>query len=448
MGNQAVFLPRRGTTKAQIATALSTPGDPVATAAVVAAMPVVGRPNTFVQLGDSITSNGISSGGAGSRNFLAYACYSSEGKLAWLNNFGSAGFTTQQIYEGLLPTVLAMNPKPGYCLVLVGQNDYDTADATWVFYVKAILRGLITANIMPIVAAITPNGGDAKKNLFPLRNDFLARLSRDNNLPFINWSHLITDPATGGWLNKDTWTINGGSGGDDTHPDGPAIPVMGAFLRDEMLAWLNGTYRWRPPLVVYNADTSNLILNGMFLTDAVTGGGETASDGVADSWVGARVPLYAVADLVPPSTLDATDAITVGKWQRMTRVDGSTDYASIRQINQFSVLPGDRVGFGCRIYAALTGAIPPGTIGPIGIMAANQTTVGAFADATNRQWFVNGYPFDVDPATIWWEKVVPANYALTTGNFQFQITTGEGILAFAQVTYRKIDGAYTDTAIA
>ena len=392
---------------------------------------------TMVSLGDSIVANGLSNGGPDDQNWLAIACYLSNGKLTWLNSVGGSGYTTEQIRTILLPSVLAMSPKPAYCAVLAGQNDIggQTTFTSWKASYRGLVAELIQAGIMPVICAITPNDLSPKNTNMAKWNLWLFRLSQENGLPFINWSRDLTNPADNAWLSGYNLP------GDNTHPDRNGCLAMGTFFRDAFLAWISGDRRLDPPLVVYNGDPSNKHSNGMNLTD-------TNSDGLADNWFQFNVTTGGAVGTPTRVDPDGSDTITKGKWQKIVRNEGAAStFCYIRSNTDFAMSAGQRWAVGCRFQCDIAEADPIGQVGQVGISDTTSNT-----NHPQLRWFVNNITYDIPPTTFWQEFVVDgAGIPNGAGRFLSNFTSGEGSWQVAQVTVynlTELDVLDTDLGLA
>lgn len=204
----------------------------------------------------------------------------------------------------------------------------------------------------------------------------------------------LVDPATGTYLS--------GYSADGTHPSHPAQ----GLIADNVVAALTPYLHGSPFLPGENADSANLLTNGLFLTD-------TNADGIADSWSSAG----GGAGITP--SLVTGDAAIKGNWQRLT-MSGSTTFQTVYQ----SVATGFSVGDRLLLCARVKAANVAGT-GQFSIFGGGQ----AFAVYTIQTLSanVNGI--------LQHEFTVPA--ATTSMNFGLQVkavtTSGDLTLDVAQV---------------
>ena len=387
----------------------------------------VRRP-TVVSLGDSITSNGINNGGPGSLNWLMHACVASEGHLFWQDSVGGGGYKTAQIRTELLPIVLDLDPRPGYCAILAGPNDTGVTDfAEWSADYSLILDGLSEAGILPVLCAIVPSDTSSKHEAAVQFNVWLSREARRRGVPFVNWLPDLMDPATGGnWL--------AGLEEDGTHPITAGAVAMGNALWRELEPWLEGQPRWEPMLATSNTDVHNLHENGLFLTD-------TNTDGIADNIGVSDGGAGSFGDYATMSLEDPSNGDCVGKWQKLTRVDEADTFTTFFSNATITAAPGDRISVCCRFACEIASADPPGGIGQVGLYRYNTTTQAAGVvdgeGGTRQRWLLNGWTTDIDPTTLYGEYTV---WDSVDNGIRFicNFASGEGSLQIAQLTVRNL----------
>lgn len=124
------------------------------------------RPTLIAAIGDSRFNNSISFPTNG-------VAWSNRGILSWFNflskqkfliplgyNKAISGYTTTQIL-GLVPSVLALNPKPRYCLVLGGTNDNPMDLTILQNNFKSIVTQLLAGGVTPIFLIDLPRSTSA-----------------------------------------------------------------------------------------------------------------------------------------------------------------------------------------------------------------------------------------------------------------------------------------------
>lgn len=287
------------------------------------AIPRLLRPRTFMAIGDSLIANG-----GGLYADLPYRRYNAASPVLWASMLSSArfqdlgaaataGYTPAQILATHVPTVLAA--KPGFCLVLSGQNG-QTDFAS----VRTTHQTLFAAGITTIAATLPATGAGANLVKF---NAFIARYARDQGIPLVDFHAATTDATTG--LYK-----TGMDSGDGVHPSEAGAKAMGSAL-STLMQQIVPQSSVAGLLADNAADAAVLLGNPTFATD---------------SGFAAYAPTNWLPATSGTSAFD-TEASTPGRRWGMTSTSAS---AFIYRTSQtLTVAPGDRVSFACKVGATV-----------------------------------------------------------------------------------------------
>jgi len=220
--------------------------------------------NRWVALGDSITQAASTSSSFGD-GWPTYAGLLSAQRINLVYNAGIAGNTSADILSRVQADVISKSPT--FCTIKAGTNDVNQGIAftTYVANMVAIVRKLREAGIAPVLCTIAPRA--SKRAGTSQTNAWIRRYAAQEGIPLIDFNTLLTEPSTGGY-------ISAYDSGDGTHPNAAGYLAMGNLVNTVLAPFLPP---WSPPLPTENADGTNLLPNGLFLTDA-------NADGVPDSW--------------------------------------------------------------------------------------------------------------------------------------------------------------------
>ncbi|MBM4722530.1 hypothetical protein GS439_06760 [Rhodococcus hoagii] len=263
-----------------------------------------------VAIGDSMTAWGspVDDPGRYGHVYWSLLGIASGGKLRFDGFFATAGFTTAQIKDTHLPSVLAMNPKPGACFVMCGTNDIvgggrPTAQNRADYL--SICNQLVAAGICPVILTIAPHADPNRSVWITAWNAWLRDLASRNGFPILDFNDILVDPVTGGFKPgmvdpTDQSKVHPGKEGH------ALIATVGATDAVFMARFPDG----RPYLTRGINDSANMLdPYGLFLTDS-------NSDGLPDGWTGA---------LLSGTTASIVDDGKVrGKWLRLTKTAGAT----------------------------------------------------------------------------------------------------------------------------
>jgi lysophospholipase L1-like esterase len=266
---------------------------------------------TLAGLGDSKTANGSVSttnaatsaqtllfGALDVRNWHLWACLLSNGALTYAGMAATGGFTSLQVIDTHLQTIIAA--KPAMCVVECGTNDVPLGGTTTRTNLLTIWKALAAAGIVPVLCTLTPRNDFASGGTIgPLLqlNLWIQRQARLNGWPCVDLYNACaaTGPgASGGWA--------AGLNGDNVHPNGKGAKAMGQAVATALQTW---TTPGPPFLPTVPADTASGRYNGLgnpLFTD-------TNADGTPDGWTLSGAPTAA----------SAADAAVVGNAFSITR---------------------------------------------------------------------------------------------------------------------------------
>jgi hypothetical protein len=276
------------TVAAHVATQITTPGTPTATAlnatyagksveATVAAKadkteltPIRARTvlgPRVVFLGDSITIGDVTYDSVnGNQNnataWPTYAVASSSGAMSFYRNAGIAGQRSDQMLARFDTDVTPY--APDVVVLTSGTNNVlqGTTLAAWQTDVQAFVAECGEIGARPVFGAIYPNASNAAT--IATWNAWLYDYAAGLNIPVIPFDRLA-DPATGGW--PATWTADG------THPTLLNAPRLIGEFAWSYLAPLYGP----PALKRAFANGMDSLTNGFFTTAGASTAAPTGS---------------------------------------------------------------------------------------------------------------------------------------------------------------------------
>jgi lysophospholipase L1-like esterase len=297
---------------------------------------------TFAVLGDSIVQGGYAGPPGmwaepanGQRNWYLWMHILSQGKMGLVQGGcqGTPGYTSSQILAVHLPQVLALNPKPGYCILCACINDARStlSDlALSISNVKSMVASLHANGIRPVMATFTPLDPGYMSGYGPTRmNQWIARYAQDQGYPLIDFFGLLANPNSPGYY------LNAGDTIDGLHPTAAAAKKMGQLCVDVIQELLPGAVAIAPTAWTNttNVTTDNLIgTNAHFMSDTA---------GTPTGWTLTGTGATSAC---------ATDSTVKGKYVTLTR--GSTD-AALQLTTPFTLTPGQRIMFAFKMKAVV-----------------------------------------------------------------------------------------------
>lgn len=222
-----------------------------------------GRKISF--LGESIATYNISAPDA----FPYHLCALAGGRLINYGVYGTGGITLAQIESTYLPSVLALDPLPDFCVIAGITNDIGTgvAAATSRTIVARIAETLATAGIEPVMWKAPPRSDSTAANEATREwNAWVGFYAADNGYKIIDGWSPVVDPATGLYLS--------GYNIDSVHPSIKGHQAIGQAAAE------SGDFSTLPAGVPFlttddHAGGPNLVdpSGRLIFTDGVDGGG-------------------------------------------------------------------------------------------------------------------------------------------------------------------------------
>lgn len=270
----------------------------------------------------------------------------SMGKLVRGGNFGIGGQTTAQVAARVMDVVNAV-PKPNVCVAgeitnTVGGGADDAATLAAVDLLFTGVYDVLAANgIIPVVMNAPTRGNiavpktDDERRRIALANAKIARLAALRGYPLIDVHKVVTDPATGKFLEAATT--------DGVHYTKVYNRKVAEAALNVLLPMAGG---YEPFLANWNADPTNLLTNGLFLGTTST----VSSYPMPQSWNGGANNFRAIT---APATADNLKGNWFDLWKDAAQAAATgTDYTSYSPSiaagpSTFAV--GDRMRFACRV---------------------------------------------------------------------------------------------------
>lgn len=264
-----------------------------------------------VTIGDSITAAGYIGPGQFSHAWWNQFSISTQNRIRFDACFATPGHTIQQIRDDHLPSVLAMDPKPGSCWILAGTNNMLNAwdlPAMKTAY-QEILDALIEAYILPVVVTIPPNNASGtKRQRITIWNAYLRNLAQVKGYPMLDAHSVLTDAATGAFKT--------GMFLDDDHPNASGNAAIASLAATD--TQLVSRFPLGQPYLTRGADDGvNLVSGGLFTAD-------TNADGIGNSWLSTGNGAAGTASIV-------ADASVAGAYQRVRKTSGQTGQVLVYQ---------------------------------------------------------------------------------------------------------------------
>jgi hypothetical protein len=319
------------------AAANSAAGAGSAATAAVASLTTTQRRGGIVVIGDSITAYNSTVGNAWHKALTTIA-----GKLRHRGFFATGGFTLEQIETTHLPSVLAMDPLPGACIIAGGTNNIGATGSTGAYdpvAARATLLRMIgklqAVGVMPVLWCPPPRNDSTTVNASTQRwNAWVKYTAQRLGLPYVDAYNAVVDPATG--LYKTGYNL------DAVHPNALGHYLIGkkAATDAEFLRRFNND---TPHLSTDVLDAANLIPSGRGLFNQGANGANVPTGWAAYGNNGTAYTLSQAA---------ATDP-AVGNWQILTQAAGSAANSGGLQWNATTgFVAGDRVAAAVRVRSA------------------------------------------------------------------------------------------------
>lgn len=294
--------------------------------------------NTFGGFGDSLTDNGIDSGAYTARSWQMWASLLSDGKLRYVGQWATGGYSTADMIRVHLQPAIAA--KPRFITFLGGRNDVIQKDSAGNFRysvdtvrdnVKYILTSFRKAGIIPVVCSMAAqnNADPALKARENAINAFLRAYASQQGFPFVDMRAVTVDPLTDGWRDGYNGQLQDGSP-DPSHPTALGAFHMGKALADALAPFMMPVY---PQLAIANpvtADGPNAVINPLFLNTV---------NGQPTGWT-----------VTGGSVEISTDPAVVGN---VLTVTGANN-VSARVTQKIPVTPGEKRRFSCRVKFDVT----------------------------------------------------------------------------------------------
>jgi hypothetical protein len=301
---------------------------------------------------------------------------------------------------------LAIAAKPAACLVMCGGNDIGNSVPLTTIYsnLTQTYAALRAAGIEPIVGTYTPRSGQSaafKKALTQL-NNWIIRNAALNGYSLVDFGSYMTDSTTGDWI--------AGYDTDGIHPSAVGAKFMGQILSDAVAGtdYLGGAPglkaavggAWLP---TDNADTANILTNGMMMTDS------GAPVGRPTGW--------SVLSGAPSAEVTATDITTFGKYYSMTGI------ANVANSSGSGVaVAGDLAYMCCRLGTTVKASAGSASI--------------TFRDTGGSQDFISlsGWTEDIPLGSVLaYEFTMP-----TTGNQRFRVNLTGAVNAGSNIKIGQV----------
>lgn len=345
-------------------------------------------------LGDSITA-GTAAAGAG--GFASMTGFLSGQKIRLTLRSGNPGYRSDQILPFVQSAVLPSAART--CFVLVGTNDANQNVTRPVFSANVIqiVDALRAGGVQPVLGTVPPMA--TKRALIGSYNAWLRVYAAEQGIPIVGIHAALVDSTTGGFA-------AGYDSGDGIHPTMAGHIAMAQAIVNEVGTLVPPA---TVPLATDTGDTTNLLLNPLFLTDANV-------DGLGDSWGNTGT-----ATVTWSTVTDA--ARWRGKAQKVPITAGA--YRRVEQTINAGFAPGDVMAWGCVF------AIENLSAGSYGIKFDRVDTGGAAATVVA----VGGINANINRGVFWTTWTVPSGTTSfkvrhvadctggTTGDFYFAQAT-------------------------
>lgn len=294
--------------------------------------------NTFGGFGDSLTANGRDGNVYNARSWQLWASLFSDGRLQYVGQWATGGYTTADMIRVHLQPAIAA--KPRFITFLGGRNDVIQKDGAGNFKftvetIKNNIRYILTQfrknGIIPVVCSMAAqnNSDAALKERENAINTFIRSFAVSQGFPFVDMRAATVDPKTDGWKDGYNGKLADGSP-DPSHPTALGAFHMGKALAAALAPYMATIY---PQLAISNPVTSggpNAVVNPLFLDIA---------DGKPSGWT------------IEGGTVEiVTDPAVVGN---VLVITGTADVSG-RVSQKIQVKPGEKRKFSCRLKFDVT----------------------------------------------------------------------------------------------
>lgn len=355
-------------------------------------------------VGDSISSYETTTG----RAWHKQLGHLSQQKILWRGFSAAGGYTLEQIETLLLPTILAIDPRPQICIIAGGTNNVGAggySETTTRATHGRIRAALEAVGIIPGLWALPPRDDSTTINGHVDRwNAWIYRLALQYGYPLIDAHAALVNPATG--LYQTALQL------DTIHPNSVGhLAIAQKVLADD--AFSEHVADFNPDFATSAIDTANVALPGLFVGDA-------NADGLADGWSGFGT--YTKSLVAAP----------YGNWQRISLLSGvASGGGAWRQ--DFAVTAGRRYAFAAKAHVDLDPAVPNLRF----VISLEWRTAGG---SVSFDWFLDGAPLLNTYVASYRELVAPATATLVriTGILQTGTPTRDIYGEASQVTVRDV----------
>lgn len=294
--------------------------------------------NTFGGFGDSLTANGRDGNVYNARSWQLWASLFSDGRLQYVGQWATGGYTTADMIRVHLQPAIAA--KPRFITFLGGRNDVIQKEGAGNFKftvenIKNNIRYILTQfrknGIIPVVCSMAAqnNSDAALKERENAINTFIRSFAVSQGFPFVDMRAATVDPKTDGWKDGYNGKLADGSP-DPSHPTALGAFHMGKALAAALAPYMTTIY---PQLAISNPVTSggpNAVVNPLFLDIA---------DGKPSGWT------------IEGGTVEiVTDPAVVGN---VLVITGTADVSG-RVSQKIQVKPGEKRKFSCRLKFDVT----------------------------------------------------------------------------------------------
>lgn len=348
--------------------------------------------------------------------YVTYAVRALAGRLQWVGNYATGGYTAAQVRATHLPQVLALNPRPTFCVVLAGTNDLATRTAAEIVDdLRAMYVALRGAGITPVCLSELPRDLTAVSlNKIAAVNSGIAAIARSYGFPFVDVYPLLCDPATGQWSSSATYETDG------VHPIALGHKVIGDAIATALSTLIPP---FSAPLVHHAADTTTAVVAPTFAAGFTDANADSLPDN-SGSLSGYSFFNNSAANATV--TYGADSGVVAGRWLHIERsaADATID---LRTNGGVTCSAGDVVEIGCRYKVTGMGADNEAFL----FWTRSDSTSVVIASAMSEE------PNDVAASTFYGVYTVPSGYSGVRMIAYLSGSTGP-TLSIGQMTMRNL----------